>query len=139
MDDYEKLLEKARQEVPKEVLEISRFEIPKVKGHFQGNKTVINNFQQIANALNRDVKHLMKYILKELATPGELTKTALILGAKIPSSRINEKIEKYTTEFVICKECKKPETKLIKEGDLIILRCLACGARHSIKSRVELK
>lgn len=136
MDDYEKLLEKARKEVPKKVLEVCRFEIPKVKGHFQGNKTVINNFNQIANIFHRDIKHIMKFILKELATPGELTKTALILGAKIPSARINEKIEKYAKEFVLCKECNKPETKLIKEGEVTILRCLACGARHSVKSNI---
>ncbi len=135
-EEYENLLEKARKEVPKKVLEISRFEIPKVKGHFQGNKTVINNFHQIAGIFHRDVKHLMKFILKELATPGELTKTALILGSRIPSTRINEKIEKYANEFVLCKECKKPETKLIKEGEVSILRCLACGARHSVKSKI---
>jgi len=136
MANYEDLLEKARKEIPIKVLEISRFDIPKVKGHFQGNKTIISNFNQIANTFHRDPKHLVKFILKELATPGELTKTALILGSKIASTRINEKIEKYAKEFVICKECNKPETKLIKQGEVTILRCLACGAHHPIKSKI---
>ena len=103
MDDYEKLLDKGREEVPKNILEISRFDIPKVKGHIQGNKTVISNFNQIADIFHRDIKHLMKFILKELATPGELTKSALILGSKIPSSRINEKIEKYAKNMFFVK------------------------------------
>ena len=132
MDDYEKLLDKGREEVPKNILEIS----PKVKGHIQGNKTVISNFNQIADIFHRDIKHLMKFILKELATPGELTKSALILGSKIPSSRINEKIEKYAKNYVLCKECNKPETKLIKDGEITILRCLACGAHHPVKSKI---
>ncbi len=136
MDDYEKLLDKGREEVPKNILEISRFDIPKVKGHIQGNKTVISNFNQIADIFHRDIKHLMKFILKELATPGELTKSALILGSKIPSSRINEKIEKYAKNYVLCKECNKPETKLIKDGEITILRCLACGAHHPVKSKI---
>tara|TARA_Y100000034_G_scaffold14075_1_gene14722 strand:+ start:30495 stop:30905 length:411 start_codon:yes stop_codon:yes gene_type:complete len=136
MSDYEKLLEKARKEVPKKVLEVSRFEIIKVKGHFQGNKTIINNFYQISDNFHRDPKHLMKFILKELATPGELTKSALILGSKVPSARINEKINKYAKEFVICKECNKPETKLINNGNITTLRCLACGAHHPIKSKI---
>jgi translation initiation factor 2 subunit 2 len=134
--DYEELLKKARKELPESVLKTERFEIPKVQGHIEGNKTVINNFEQIANTLRRPVEHLLKYVLRELATPGEMRKGALIIGTKINSARINEKIEKYTNEFVLCTECKKPDTKLIKEGRVTFLKCLACGAKHPIKSKI---
>src|SRR3989344_202778 len=99
--DYEELLDKARKEIPNAVFEKERFEIPKVIGHIQGNRTVIGNFYQIADILRRDAAHLVKYILKELATPGELTKTALIIGTKISASRINEKIRQYAYEYVL--------------------------------------
>ena len=124
MGDYEKLLEKARKELPESFLKVERFEIPKVRGHIQGNRTIINNFHQIAAVLHRKPEHLLKYVLKELAAPGELKQSALIIGAKIPAARINEKIQKYAEAFVICPECKKPDTKLIKEGGVMYMKCL---------------
>ena len=128
------MLKKARGEMPESVFESERFEIPKVKGHLQGNKTVISNFFVVADILGRSPEHVLKYILKELATPGTLTRSALILGAKVPASRINDKIRKYATEYVLCTDCGKPETKIVKEGDLTFMRCQACGAKHQVKS-----
>ena len=134
--DYEQLLERARQTLPETAAGNSRFEVPKVRGHIQGNKTIISNFSQIANDIGRPIEHFLKYILKELATPGEIKPTALIIGTKISASRINEKIEQYVREFVLCPECKKPDTKLIKEDKITYLKCTACGAKHTIKIKV---
>ena len=134
--DYENMLKEARSKLPESVKTRERFELPKVKGHVQGNKTIISNFHQIADVLRRDVDHLLKYILKELATPGDITKTAVIIGTKVSASRVNEKIKQYALEFVICKECGKPDTKIIKEGDISFLKCQACGAKNHIKSRI---
>ena len=47
--DYEKLLERAESKIPKKITEDIRFEIPKVKGHIEGSKTIITNFIQISN------------------------------------------------------------------------------------------
>ena len=134
--DYEQELERAYKGMPKSVFEKERFEIPKVRGHIQGNRTIITNFYQIAQILNRDVDHLLKFVLKELATPGDLKKAGLIFGAKIPASRINEKIKKYADEFVLCNECGKPDSKLIKEGDFLYLKCQACGAKRIVKAKI---
>lgn len=134
--EYKDMLEKARKELPLVSKATERFDVPKVMGHLQGNKTVISNFFQIADGLQREPQHLLKFILKELATPGEIQKHLLVLGRKISASRINEKIEQYAHEFVICKECGKPDTKLLKEGDYTFLRCMACGARQPVKSRI---
>jgi len=135
-DDYEDLLDKARKDIPEDVFKKERLEVPKVRGHIQGNKTIISNFYQISDILHRKPEHILKFILKELATPGELKKAAAIIGSKVPASRINEKIQKYVNEFVTCKECGKLDTKLNQEGSVIILRCLACGAHRPVKSRI---
>ncbi len=134
--DYKKMLKKGRDKLPESVFESARFEIPKVRGHIQGNWTIISNFNQIAQTLRRPVGHLLKFVLKELATPGELKKTGLILGAKIPAARINEKIKKYAQQFVLCPDCGKPDTKIIKESGFSFLKCLACGAKHPVKSKI---
>jgi translation initiation factor 2 subunit 2 len=134
--DYAELLAKARQNMPKSVLEKERFEIPKVMGHLQGNRTIISNFQQIASTLRRPPEHMLKYVLKELAAPGQLTGSALIMGTKIAASRVNQKVRQYANEFVLCPECGKPDTKMEEEGPVLYLKCTACGAKHVIRSRI---
>ena len=134
--EYKKLLARAVKNLPEKSKSSERFEIPKCRGHIEGNKTVVSNFGQIADALQRPVEHFLKYILKELATPGEMRGTALILGTKTGASRINEKIKQYAEEFVVCKECGKPDTKIVKEGQYSFMRCMACGAKHPVKSKI---
>ena len=137
MDDYKKMLEDARKSLPEVVFIKERFEIPKVLGHMQGNRTIVSNFIQIASALRRDVEHLLKYVLKELATPGEIKKSgALILGTKVSASRINEKIRQYANEFVLCLECGKPDTQIVREGELNYMKCTACGAKNFVKAKI---
>lgn len=130
------MLKKGREQLPESVFERERFEIPKVRGHLQGNKTVISNFQQIASELNRPTEHILKYLLKELATPGTTRGTNLILATKVPASRINEKIRQYANAFVLCSDCGKPDTQIMKEGEFSFLKCLACGAKHPVKSKI---
>lgn len=135
--DYKKMLEEVRKNLPEAVFLKERFEIPKVLGHMQGNRTIITNFLQIASTLRREVDHLLKYVLKELAAPGEIKKSgALIIGTKVPASRINEKIRQYANEFVLCFECGKPDTQIIKENELIYMKCTACGAKNIVKAKI---
>ena len=137
MEDYKSMLEDVRKNLPEAVFIKERFEIPKVLGHMQGNRTIISNFLQIASALRRDVEHLLKYVLKELATPGEIKKSgALILGTKVPASRINDKIRHYANEFVLCIECGKPDTQIVREGELNYMKCTACGAKNFVKAKI---
>jgi translation initiation factor 2 subunit 2 len=135
MDDYEKLLDQAYGEV-KQVKGGDRFEIPKIEGHIEGKKTILTNFYQIADHLRRDPEHFQKFLLKELATSGQKEGDRLVLNNKVPSTKINQKIEDYTKEFVICKECGKPDTELKKEDRLTFIHCLACGAKHSVRGKI---
>jgi len=134
--EYKEMLKRGRDNLPESVFEKERFEIPKVKGHLEGNKTVISNFKQIAHVLRRPVEHLLKYILRELAAPGELKGNILVIGTKVPASRINEKIKQYAYEFVLCQECGKPDTEFLKEGEFLFVKCAACGAKKPVKSKI---
>lgn len=130
--EYEELLKKAVKELPESIVEKQRFEIPKVKGHIQGNRTVITNFKQIAKTFNRDINHFLKFILKELATPGKFDSDLLILGRKVSSALINEKIRKYANMFVLCPVCGKPDTIIETSKGMSILKCTACGNKNPI-------
>lgn len=134
--DYEQLLDKAKEQLPEVEDTGKRFEVPKIRGHLEGNKVILSNFLQVAQTLRRDPRHLLKFVLKELATPGEIKNQFVVLGSKVPSAKINDKIEQYAAIFVFCKECGKPDTKLKREGDYVFMKCQACGARHSVKSKL---
>lgn len=136
MNQYGNLLERAHKNMPATDIRKQRFEIPKVMGHIQGNKTIITNFQVICNVLRREPSHLLKYLQRELATPGYIEGPRLILGSKIGSSQINAKIERYANDFVLCPACKKPDTLITKEDRISILKCAACGAKNPIKAKI---
>jgi translation initiation factor 2 subunit 2 len=134
--NYEAMLKEAREKLPVPMKGGERFEVPKVRGRIEGNKTIISNFTQIAGTLGRNPQHLLKYVLKELATPGQFRGQAVILGSKVPAGKVNEKIMSYADEFVFCKECGKADTKMAKEGDIYYLKCQVCGARHSFYAKI---
>src|SRR3989344_4232501 len=100
--EYEQLLNKLYKEVKPIEKATERFESPKVTGHIEGTKTIITNFSQIVGIIRRPTEHFLKFLLKELATPGKVENERLILGRKLSSKFINEKIEKYVNEFVLC-------------------------------------
>jgi translation initiation factor 2 subunit 2 len=131
--DYESLLKRAEELLPKNVFETSRFEIPRADSFIMGNRTIVKNFREIAQVLNRDVDPLLKYILRELATAGNMSGQEAIFQGKFGSTVINEKIEKYAKESVICTECNRPDTRIIREDRITFLQCEACGARYPIK------
>lgn len=135
MTNYENLLENAYLRIKKVDPCSGRFEIPKIEGHFAGKKTILTNFFQIASYIRRDPLHFRIFLLKELATSGQIEGERLVLNNKISSVKINEKIEVYVKEFVICKECGKPDTELKKEDRLTFIHCLACGAKHPVRAR----
>ncbi|MBU0460793.1 MAG: translation initiation factor IF-2 subunit beta [Nanoarchaeota archaeon] len=134
MEDYEKLLKKAEEELPEKTSSGDRFVLEKVRGHLEGNKTILINLKKIAKDLGRDEQHLLKYLLRELATPGKIIRGRVILGTKVSATKINKKIKKYVSEFVYCSECNKPDTELTEDKNIAYLKCLACGAKKPVKS-----
>ncbi|MBU1051799.1 MAG: translation initiation factor IF-2 subunit beta [Nanoarchaeota archaeon] len=133
MEAYEKLLEKAYNDVKVVEKGSERFEIPRVEGHVTGNSTFITNFGQIVSYLRRDANHLAKFLQKELAVYGKVIGNRLMLKTKLNSEKVNEKIERYAKEFVICSVCGKPDTEVVSEKGVKLKHCLACGAKSPVK------
>ncbi len=131
-ESYEELLEEAYKSIKPVESKIDRFEVPRVEGHVEGMKTIITNFKQISAYIRRDSEQVLKFLLRELASPGVMKGDRLVLTRKISSSLINEKIQLYVQNYVVCKECKKPDTEILKEDRFNFIHCLACGAKKSI-------
>lgn len=134
MDDYEKLLARARASLPEKTASGERFEPPSAETFMQGSKTVVKNFEVICAKIRRDQQMLAKYLSKELAIPGTIEGNRLILHGKFYDRVINEKLATFINKYVICKECNRPDTK-IAEGPhgIKTLVCDACGARSPVK------
>ncbi len=130
--DYEDMLNKGQEEIPEDIGSGERFEIPEVKTRKEGSKTVIENFGKIADKFNREQKHFSKYLQNEIGTAGHVEDNNLVLNGEFRRGKIQDKIEKYADKFVICSECNRPDTKLIKEKGVEMLKCQACGARVNI-------
>ena len=127
------MLDRALEQVPKAVFESARFQVPEADVVTVGNRTIIRNFRSIATALNREPSHLMKYLLRELGAAGEAQGAQAMLQGKFSKATVDERIKRYAEEFVLCRECGKPDTKLERRERIHTLRCEACGARTSVR------
>ncbi|MCD6590808.1 MAG: translation initiation factor IF-2 subunit beta [Candidatus Aenigmarchaeota archaeon] len=133
MESYEKLLDRAYSNLPKNSETGERFQMPKAQILNAGARTIIVNFTELANILRREPQHLQKFLLKELATSGELQGGRLIVQGRFRADVINKKIELYVKEYVLCPDCGKPDTKFVKEDRYLFLKCEACGSKHSLR------
>jgi len=132
--DYFELLKRAKKGLPDLKKEDSRFEFPKAVVEVIGRQTTIKNLSDMAKILRRDPKHIVKFLLKELAIPGNLKNSELVLQGKIYENMINKKLEDYIKEFVLCKECGKADTIVERKGEMNFVKCEACGASRPLRA-----
>ena len=130
---YKEMLARARSQLPQQVSEYKRFVTPKVRSSTIGMRTIVHNFGEICNMLNREPTHLLKFLTREMATKAGVEGGRAIFQGKFQSDIIERLIERYVNEFVVCPVCKRPDTKIIKEKRFTFLICEACGARSSIR------
>lgn len=134
MKDYVSMLEELYRNMPKRKDHEERFKIPSVEVVFEGkNRVIIRNFGKIVDILRRDIREVAKYFSKELGAPTQIDKDRLIIQRRVLPKLIQNKLEFYINEYVLCKECKRPDTVIISVEGVKILRCEACGARRYLK------
>ncbi len=135
-DDYDDLLKRARDKLPEEISHHERFQVPSVDSFVEGNTTIFRNFADIVDTINRDSDRFLKYLLRELGTAGEIEESGrVIFKGKLGSKKIEEKIQNFVERYVLCSECGKPDTRLVKEDRITILQCDACGAHRPIRGK----
>ncbi len=135
MEDYETLLDRAIANLPDKETTDARFVIPEPKILVEGKTTILDNFNNIADVLNRDTDHLMKYLTREMGTAGKIEGQRAIFQGRFSKDLIKSNIEAYVEEFVICSECGRPDTQLTKMDRIMVLKCAACGAHRPVKKR----
>ena len=131
--DYEDLLKRARSQIPEVVSKRERLELPRISLSVIGMRTIVFNFKEIAEALNRRPQHLLKFLTREMATAATMQEARVIFQGKFSRETLERLIQRYMESFVVCPVCKRPDTKIVKEKRLSFLVCEACGAKSSIR------
>jgi translation initiation factor 2 subunit 2 len=131
--DYKELLKRGCAQLPEVSLKRERLELPMLMMQTVGMRTIISNFKDIANALDRDPQHILKFLTREMATAATFHESRAIFQGKFRRDSFERLLQRYMESFVICPVCKRPDTKIVKEKRLSFLVCNACGARSSIK------
>jgi len=138
-NDYENLLKRVQSATASKKIDDDRFKVPKVDVFYEGNSTVLKNFDKIIDVLNRDAEHFLKFLLGSVGTAGEISGGRVIFAGKIPTKTIQDRLDEYVDTYVICSECNRPDTHLVKKDRTLLIRCDACGAFRSIGSMKKRK
>lgn len=133
--DYEDLLKRSMDSLPENLTSKERFQMPEGDILREGNTTIIRNFLDITDQVGRDPQHMLSYLLKELGTAGELDNERAIFQGKITTDKVQSRIDAYVNTFVLCRECGRPDTQLMRKNRTLLLKCEACGAMHPVKAR----
>jgi translation initiation factor 2 subunit 2 len=135
MEDYEALLDRAIANLPDMETTDARFVIPEPKIMVEGKTTILDNFNNIADVLNRNPDHVMKYLTREMGPAGKIDGQRAVFQGRFSKEQIKSNIEAYVEEFVMCSECGRPDTQLTKMDRIMVLKCAACGAHRPVKKR----
>jgi translation initiation factor 2 subunit 2 len=131
--NYDELLKRARAEVPEVTLKKERLEMPNLYTSMVGMRTTISNFKEVAETLDRDPQHILKFLTREMATAATYHDGRAIFQGKFPRDTFERLLQRYMEAFVICPVCKRPDTRIVKEKRLSFVVCNACGAKSSVK------
>ena len=131
--EYDSLLDRARDRIPKDISERSRWTMPTPDILIEGSQTILRNFSEIVDAMDRDANHVFQYLLNELGTSGTIEQFRIMLKGKVPPKRIKEKLVSYVKTFILCNQCRAPDTRFIKEDRTTLLKCQACGATRPVR------
>src|SRR5271157_2347510 len=131
--NYDELLKRARSQIPEVGIKSERLEIPRLQYARIGMRTVIYNFKEAAEALDRDPQHLLKFLTGEMATAATVQGSRVIFQGKFSEDTFVRLIQRYQESYVTCPICKRPDTKIVKDKRLSFLVCQACGAKSSIR------
>ena len=112
----------------------------KIEGKGNGIKTVIVNLSNVADQLARPPSYVIKYFGFELGAQTNIDPKddRWIINGAHEATKLQDYLDGFINKFVLCKDCKNPETVInLKDGN-ILLDCKACGQRSIVDLRQKL-
>ena len=131
---YDQLLARAKQALPQALSSGERFNVPAPDIVVEGKTSILRNFEDIVQAIRRDPNMVLTYLLRELGTAGTLDGRRVVFKSKVTSQQVEDRVKSYVEAYVLCQECGRPDTRLVKEDRIAMRECDACGARRPVKA-----
>ncbi|WP_435068969.1 translation initiation factor IF-2 subunit beta [Haloplanus sp. C73] len=136
--NYDSALDRAYDTLPERTREAGdRLQVPDPAGETDGAFTRLTNLGDIAEALDRDPEHLHRSIQRELGTNGQFDGDRARYNGSFTVDDFDAALDAYVTEYVTCSECGLPDTNLVREDGVDMLRCTACGAFRPVQKRPQ--
>jgi translation initiation factor 2 subunit 2 len=134
--NYDAALDRAYDTLPERTREAGdRLQVPDPAGETDGAFTRLTNLGAIADALSREAEHLFRSIQRELGTSGQFDGDRARFNGSFTADEFAAAVDAYVTEYVTCSECGLPDTNLVTEDGVDMLRCTACGAFRPVAKR----
>ncbi|KAJ0088219.1 hypothetical protein Patl1_31569 [Pistacia atlantica] len=96
-------------------------------------KTVFVNFMDLCKTMHRQAEDVMTFLLAEMGTSGSLDgQQRLVVKGRFPPKNFEGILHRYINEYVICNDCRSPDTILTKENHCFFLGCEQCGSVRSV-------
>mmetsp|Transcript_19399 Transcript_19399/g.33633 ORF Transcript_19399/g.33633 Transcript_19399/m.33633 type:complete len:231 (-) Transcript_19399:173-865(-) len=121
-----------------------RYKMPKIIGKVEGRgngiKTRIVNITELATSLHRDPGEVCKFFGCELGAQTkwvEEEEKALVNGAHSDND-LQQMVFRYCQAFVLCPNCRLPETDYKIKSETIWHKCMACGAKEMVDMQHKL-
>jgi translation initiation factor 5 len=106
--------------------------IAKVEGRGNGIKTVLVNAIEIGQSLNRDAPEITKFFGCEIGSQTTYDKDRAVIQGAHTAQDLQNLLCRYIEHFVLCQQCKLPETHYKIKNGVIFQKCMACGNKASV-------
>jgi translation initiation factor 5 len=105
-----------------------RYKMPVIISQKTSFQVLVNNIDEVAKSLERSPESIAAYFKTSLKTTVQYKKNALSINGSYDNKKLQQTLEKYISEFVLCK-CGLPELNLSysTKKDKVKYSCRACG------------
>merc|ERR1712137_1208087 len=110
--------------------------ITKVEGRGNGIKTRLVNMHDVGKALHRDPAYATKFFGCELGAQSKINEKNLeyIVNGNHDTKTFDSLLDVFIEKYVLCPNCKLPETDLSVKRQSIYSTCNACGHHAALDS-----
>ena len=104
----------------------------KVEGRGNGIKTLLTNVTEVGASLAREPSEITKFFGCILGSQTTFAGDRHIVNGSHNANDLQKHLCKYIEAFVLCKQCKLPETHYKIKGGIISQKCQACGNKDQV-------
>ncbi len=117
-----------------EINDISyRYRMPSISVINQKNKTVINNINEIASALETNPEFIIDFFRKKFSISIKYDNKSNYVELKsILQIDLQNALFEFIEYFIICPLCKNPETELYIKKESLYIKCKACSNNSKV-------